>query len=167
MAEIKFQGNPIHTCGDIPEPGDQLPDFQLVSNQLKNVNLMTYQDKIKVLNIVPSLDTPTCASSARIFNQKASQLENTVVLTVSADLPFAQSRFCQVEGIKDVIPLSCFRSNFAETYGIKLIDSILTGLTARAVIVANADNQVVYSELVEELADEPNYEDALAAVKSI
>jgi thiol peroxidase len=117
-----------------------------------------------VLNIVPSLDTPTCAASARMFNQKASDLENTVVLVISADLPFAQGRFCESEGLKDVYPLSTFRSSFAQDYGVELIDSILKGLTARAVIILDDNDEVIYTELVKELADEPNYAAALAVL---
>ncbi len=167
MATITFQGKPIHTSGDLPAVGTQAPDFKLVSNRLKDKTLGSYADKKKILNIVPSLDTPTCQASTRKFNEKASSLENTVVLVISADLPFAQGRFCESEGIKDVIPLSTFRSSFAQDYGVELTDSILAGLTARAVIVINEDNNVIYTELVSEIADEPNYEEALAAVKDL
>ena len=167
MATITFQGKPIHTNGDLPAIGKPAPDFKLVSNKLKELSLATYAGKKKVLNIVPSLDTPTCQTSTRKFNEKAASLDNTVVLVISADLPFAQNRFCEVEGIKDVIPLSTFRSSFAKDYGIELVDSILAGLTARAVVVLNQDDQVVYTELVPEIADEPNYEDALNAVREI
>lgn len=166
MATITFQGKPIHTSGDLPAPGSRAPDFILVSNQLKEVTLATYAGKNKVLNIVPSLDTPTCQVSARRFNEKAASLEDTVVLVVSADLPFAQSRFCETEDIRNVIPLSTFRASFARDYGVELVDSILAGLTARAVVVLNKENTVVYTELVSEIADEPNYDNALEAVKS-
>lgn len=161
MTQISFQGKPLNTCGDLPAVGSIAPDFSLVNGKLKDVNLATYAGKRKVLNIVPSLDTPTCAASARMFNQKASNLENTVVLVISADLPFAQGRFCESEGIHDVIPLSTFRSSFAKDYGVELVDSILKGLTARAVIIADDNNEVIYTELVKELADEPNYAVAL------
>ncbi|WP_031432983.1 thiol peroxidase [Methylomarinum vadi] len=167
MATITFQGKPIHTSGELPAVGSQAPDFKLVSNKLKEVSLRNYAGKKKVLNIVPSLDTPTCQMSARKFNEKAASLDNTVVLAISADLPFAQNRFCEAEGIKDVIPLSTFRSSFAKDYGVELIDSILAGLTARAVVVLDRDDQVVYTELVGEVADEPNYEEALNAVREI
>ena len=162
MATIKFQGNPIHTSGELPAVGSKAPDFILVNGKLKNVSLATYAGKKKVLNIVPSLDTPTCAMSARKFNEKASKLNNTVVLVISADLPFAQCRFCETEGLKDVVPLSTFRSSFAEDYGVKLTDSILAGLTARAIVVIGEDDTVLYTQLVDELANEPDYESALA-----
>ena len=161
MTQIFFQGKTLHTCGELPAIGTTPPDFSLVNGKLKDVTLATYEGKRKVLNIVPSLDTPTCASSARTFNQKASDLENTVVLVISADLPFAQGRFCESEGLNDVIPLSTFRSSFAKDYGVELVDSILKGLTARAVIILDDNNEVIYSELVKELADEPDYAAAL------
>lgn len=167
MATITFQGKLLHTSGELPAIGAVAPDFSLVNGKLQDVSLNTYQGKIKLLNIVPSLDTPTCASSARRFNQKASNFDNTVVLVVSADLPFAQGRFCEAEGLKSVIPLSTFRSTFARDYGVLLTDSVLAGLTARAVIILNADNQVVYQELVAEIAHEPNYEQALAALAAL
>jgi thiol peroxidase len=161
MAQIFFQGKTLHTCGDLPAVGSTAPDFSLVNSKLKDVTLATYAGKRKVLNIVPSLDTPTCATSARMFNQKATDLENTVVLVISADLPFAQGRFCESEGVHDVIPLSTFRSSFAKNYGVELVDSILKGLTARAVIIINDSDEVIYTELVKELADEPDYAAAL------
>jgi thioredoxin-dependent peroxiredoxin len=164
MATITFQGNPLHTSGELPAVGSKAPDFSLVNGKLVDVTLATYAGKKKVLNIVPSLDTPTCATSTRVFNEKASHLYNTVVLVISADLPFAQCRFCEVEGLKHVIPLSTFRSNFAEEYGIKLVDTILAGLTARAVIIIDEHDNVVYTQLVGELANEPDYESALAAL---
>ena len=162
MTAITFHGKPIHTCGNLPEIGSKAPNFELVSGQLKNVTLKNYQGKKKVLVIVPSLDTPTCAMSTRTFNEKAARLDNTVILVISLDLPFAQGRFCETEGIKDVIPLSCFRSSFADDYGLRLTDSLLKGLTARAVIIINEDNTIVYSELVEDIANEPDYKAALA-----
>lgn len=167
MATITFQGNPLHTSGELPAIGAVAPDFSLVNGQLQDVSLSTYQGKIKLLNIIPSLDTPTCASSARRFNQKAGNFDNTVVLVISADLPFAQGRFCETEGLKSVIPLSTFRSTFARDYGVLLTDSVLAGLTARAVIILNADNQVVYQELVAEIAHEPNYEQAFTALSAL
>ena len=167
MATITFQGKPVHTSGDLPAVGTQAPDFKLVSNQLKDETLASYTGKKKLLNIVPSLDTPTCQASTREFNEKAGSMENTVVLVISADLPFAQGRFCEADGLKHVIPLSTFRSSFAQDYGVELTDSILAGLTARAVVVINEGDTVVYTELVSEIADEPNYEEAWAAVKDI
>ncbi|MDD2802342.1 MAG: thiol peroxidase [Methylococcales bacterium] len=164
MATITFLGKPLHTLGELPAVGSKAPDFSLVSTELVDVKLANYAGKRKVLNIVPSLDTPTCAASTRKFNQKASHLDNTVVLVVSADLPFAQSRFCETEGLKDVIPLSTFRSNFAEEYGVKIADTVLAGLTARAVVIIDENDQVIYTQLVNDVAQEPNYESALAAL---
>ena len=165
MATISFQGNPLNTSGDLPNVGTTAPDFSLVNSKLQDVSLATYAGKRKVLSIVPSLDTPTCAASTRIFNQKADSIENTVVLIVSADLPFAQARFCEADGLKDVIPLSSFRSKFAEEYGVKIVDTILAGLTTRAVVIIDENDQVIYTELVAEVADEPDYEKALAVLK--
>jgi len=165
MATITFQGKPLNTSGELPSVGSIAPGFSLVSGRLQDVSLATYKGKIKVLSIVPSLDTPTCAASTRIFNQKADNLENTVVLVISADLPFAQGRFCESEGLKDVLPLSSFRSNFAEDYGVKITDTVLTGLMTRAVVVLDAHDKVIYTELVAEVADEPNYEEVLVACK--
>lgn len=166
MATITFQGKPLNTLGDLPEVGKVAPDFLLVSGRLQEQALKNYSGKRKVLSIVPSLDTPTCAASTRIFNQKASALENTVVLIISADLPFAQGRFCESEGLKDVIPLSTFRSNFAADYGIGISDTILAGLTARAIVVIDEEDKVIYTELVSEVANEPDYESALAVLKN-
>lgn len=164
MTKIVFQGKPLKINGELPSVGTIAPDFLLVNGQLKNVNLATFAGKRKILSIVPSLDTPTCAASTRIFNQKIERLENTVVLVISADLPFAQGRFCESEGLKSVIPLSTFRSNFAEEYGVQILDTILAGLTARAIIILDEENKVIYTELVSELANEPGYESALAAL---
>ena len=165
MATISFQGKPIKTSGELPVVGTVAPDFLLVSGQLKDVSLANYAGKRKVLSIVPSLDTPTCAASTRIFNQKASNLDNTVVLVISADLPFAQGRFCESEGLKDVESLSSFRSNFAEDYGVKIIDTILAGLTTRAIVVLDEKDQVIYTELVADVANEPDYDAVLTVLK--
>lgn len=165
MATLSFQGKPLNTSGVIPAVSTTAPDFFLVNAKLKDVSLTNYAGKRKILSILPSLDTPTCAASTRIFNQKAAALKNTVVLVISADLPFAQARFCETEGLKDVIPLSTFRSSFADDYGVKIIDTILAGLTARAIIILDENNQVVYTELVAELADEPDYESTLEVLK--
>lgn len=162
MATITFQGAPLNTCGDLPAIGTNAPEFTLVNNKLADVILSTYSGKKKILNIVPSLDTPTCAASTRKFNEQAAKLENTVVLIVSADLPFAQSRFCEAEGLKNVVPLSTFRSNFADDYGVRLVDTFLAGLTARAVVIIDENDKVIYTQLVNELADEPDYESVLA-----
>lgn len=164
MATITFQGKAIHTNGELPPVGSVAPDFLLVNSKLKNLNLANFAGKKKLLNIVPSLDTPTCAASARKFNEKAGHMKNTAVLVVSADLPFAQCRFCETEDLQNVFALSTFRSNFSEDYGVKLVDSILAGLTARAIVIIDEDNKIVYTELVNELANEPNYDAALAAL---
>ncbi|MDD1614378.1 MAG: thiol peroxidase [Methylococcaceae bacterium] len=164
MATITFQGKPLHTSGELPLVGRKAPDFSLVNGKLADVTLATYAGKQKVLNIVPSLDTPTCAASTRKFNEKAAHFHNTVVLVISADLPFAQCRFCEVEDLKHVIPLSTFRSNFADDYGVKLVNTFLAGLTARAVVIIDEHDNVVYTQLVSELANEPDYESALAAL---
>lgn len=166
MATINFQGKPLNTSGELPAVGSKAPDFSLTTSKLTDVSLATYAGKKKILTIVPSLDTPTCAASTRKFNEKASHLYHTVVLVISADLPFAQCRFCETEGLKNVIPLSTFRSTFAEDYGVKLLDSFLAGLTARAIIIIDEHDTVIYSQLVNELADEPDYEHALAALHS-
>ncbi|MSS75960.1 MAG: thiol peroxidase [Methyloglobulus sp.] len=164
MANIKFQGNPLHTSGELPAVGSKAPDFTLVNGKLADATLATYAGKKKVLNIVPSLDTPTCAMSTRKFNEKASKLDNTVVLVISADLPFAQCRFCETEGLTDVIPLSTFRSSFSGDYGVTLTDTILAGLTARAIVIIDEDDKVIYTQLVDELANEPDYDSAFAAL---
>ena len=164
MATISFQGKPLHTSGDLPVIGSKAPDFSLVNSKLMDVNLASFAGKRKVLNIVPSLDTPTCATSTRIFNEKAAHLYNTVVLVVSADLPFAQCRFCEVEGLKHVTALSTFRSDFADIYGVKLVNTFLAGLTARAIVVIDELDTVIYTQLVGELANEPDYESALASL---
>ncbi len=166
MATITFQGHPINTSGDLPAVGSQAPDFKLTNRKMQDVGLAEFAGKRKVLNIVPSLDTPTCATSTRKFNEKADHLDNTVVLVVSADLPFAQARFCEIEGIKNLTALSTFRSSFANDYGVNLLDSILAGLTARAVIVIDENNQVIYNQLVSEIADEPDYASALTALSA-
>ncbi|MGY6277312.1 thiol peroxidase [Methylomonas sp. MgM2] len=162
MATITFQGKPIHTCGELPAVGGKAPAFKLTNRKMQDVGLDAFAGKRKVMNIVPSLDTPTCATSTRKFNEKATRLDNTVVLAISADLPFAQARFCETEGIKHVTALSSFRSGFARDYGVELLDSILAGLTARAIVVIDEDDNVIYTELVQEIADEPDYASALA-----
>ena len=166
MTEITFQGKPIHTNGNLPEVGQKAPDFLLTNSKLIDVSLATFAGKKKLLNIVPSLDTPTCAISARKFNEKANRLKNTVVLMISADLPFAQDRFCGKEKLKDIIPLSTFRSEFANDYGVKITDSILASLTARAVVIIDEQDNVTYTQLVKEIADEPIYEDVLQILTS-
>jgi thiol peroxidase len=166
MATVTLKGNPIHTIGDLPAVGSKAPDFRLTGSDLKDVSLATFKGKKKVLNIVPSLDTPTCATSTRKFNEKAGGHPDTVVLIVSADLPFAAGRFCTAEGLKNVVPLSLMRGReFAKSYGVLLTDGPLEGIAARAVVVLDANDRVVHTELVPEIGQEPNYEAALAALK--
>ncbi len=164
MATVTLKGNPIHTIGELPAVGAKAPDFKLVDGDLKDVSLATFQGKRKVLNIVPSLDTSVCATSTRKFNEKAGALRNTVVLVVSSDLPFAAKRFCTVEGLKNVVPLSLMRSrDFAKAYGVLITDGPLQGITARAVVVLDENDKVVHRQLVPEIGEEPDYEAALKA----
>jgi thioredoxin-dependent peroxiredoxin len=166
MATVTLKGNPIHTSGELPAVGAAAPDFRLTGADLKDVSLADYRGKRKILNIVPSLDTPVCATSTRKFNEKGGKLPNTVVLVVSADLPFAAKRFCAAEGLENVVTLSTFRAKeFAQRWGVTLVDGPLAGVTARAVVVIDEHDKVTYTELVPEIAQEPNYDRALAAVK--
>ncbi|HET9552789.1 MAG TPA: thiol peroxidase [Anaeromyxobacteraceae bacterium] len=165
MAKITLGGNPIHTSGELPAVGTKAPDFKLTAGDLKDLSLADFKGKKKVLNIVPSLDTPTCATSTRKFNAEAGKLPNVAVLVVSADLPFASKRFCTTEGLANVTPLSTFRSGFAKEWGIALVDGPLAGVTGRAVVVLDESDKVVYEELVPEIKQEPNYEAALAALR--
>ena len=166
MATVTLKGNPIHTSGELPAVGASAPDFRLTGADLKDVSLADYKGKRKVLNIVPSLDTPTCATSTRKFNEQAGKLANTVVLVVSADLPFAAKRFCAAEGLDKVLPASTFRSvDFGKAYGLDLVDGPLRGLLARAVVVVDEQGKVLHTELVPEIAQEPNYDAALGALK--
>lgn len=165
MASITFKGNPIHTLGQLPAKGATVPDFKLVKSDLSEVTLQSFAGKKKVLNIFPSIDTGVCAASVRKFNQEASDLKDTVVLNISADLPFAQARFCGAEGIKNCEAFSTFRSDFGKAWGVEITDSPLAGLLSRAVVTLSADNKVLYSEQVAEIGTEPNYEAALASVK--
>ena len=165
MANITLGGNPIHTIGDLPAVGSKAPDFKLTTGDLKDVTLADFKGKKKVLNITPSLDTGICAASARRFNKEASALANVVVLNVSADLPFASKRFCTAEGLTGVTPLSTFRSTFGKDWGVTIVDGAVAGLTARSVVILDEDDKVIYTELVPEHRQEPNYEKALAALK--
>ena len=161
-------GSPVQLYGDFPKVGQAAPAFTLVGKDLKDVTLESFGDKRKVLNIVPSLDTPTCQASERRFNQIASSLDNTVVITISADLPFAMARFCASEGLDNVINLSVMRGReFMRNYGVKIADGALAGVMARAVIVLDSQNVVRYTELVSEIKNEPNYDAALAALQAI
>ncbi|WP_209390971.1 thiol peroxidase [Chryseobacterium sp. RR2-3-20] len=165
MSNITLKGNPVHTKGSLPSVGATIKDFNLVDSSLNVKTLESFQGKKKVFNIFPSIDTPTCASSARQFNEQASALENTVVINVSKDLPFALGRFCAAEGLKNVETLSDFRSSFGDDYELTIEDSPLKGLLSRAVIVTDENNKVLYTEQVAEIADEPNYDAALEALK--
>lgn len=166
MAQVTLKGNPIHTSGELPAVGAAAPAFQLTAADLKDVGLEQYKGKKKILNIVPSLDTPTCATSTRRFNKEAGALPDTVVLVVSADLPFAAKRFCTTEGLENVVTLSLMRSKkFAQDYGVLLTDGPLAGLTARAVVVLDENDKVVHRQLVPEIGSEPDYGAALAALK--
>ncbi len=166
MAQVTLKGNPIHTNGDLPKVGAPAPAFKLTNGDLKDVTLADYRGKKKVLNIVPSLDTPTCATSTRKFNESAGKLPNTVVLVVSADLPFAAKRFCTTEGLQNVVPLSLMRDkNFAKDYGVLLQDGPLAGICARAVVVVDENDKVKYTQLVPEIGQEPDYDKALAAAR--
>lgn len=165
MANITMRGNPVQTSGELPKVGTDAPGFRLVAGDLKDVSLHDFAGKRKVLNIFPSIDTPTCATSVRKFNEKAAALKDTVVLCISADLPFAQARFCGAEGLKNVQNLSLMRGDaFAREYGVRIENGPLAGLTARAVVVLDAGNKVLHSELVGEIANEPDYD---AAIKSL
>lgn len=165
MATVTLQGHPLTTSGELPAIGSEAPGFRLVGVGLKDQTLHDFAGKKKLLNIFPSVDTGTCAMSVRQFNQKAAALSNAVVLCISADLPFAQKRFCGAEGISNVVMLSLMRGrNFAKDYGLLLENGPLAGLTARAVVVLDEDNRVIYTELVSEIANEPNYQDALLAL---
>jgi thiol peroxidase len=168
MTQVTLGGTPIQIDGTFPAVGAAAPDFKLTNGKLSDVSLADFAGKFKVLNIVPSLDTPTCATSTRKFNASAGTLNNTVVLSVSADLPFAASRFCVTEGLENVIPLSTFRSaDFAPQYGVAIASGPLSGLTARAVVVLDADNVVRYAQLVPEIKNEPDYDAALAALAAL
>lgn len=165
MATITLGGNPINTSGELPKTGSKAADFKLVKTDLSEVSLADFTGSKLVLNIFPSVDTGTCAASVRKFNEKASQLENTKVLCISRDLPFAQKRFCGAEGLENVVNLSDFKTgSFGKNYGLEIVDGPLAGLHSRVVIVLDENGTIRYSEQVSEIADEPNYDSALAAL---
>ncbi|MDP8262312.1 MAG: thiol peroxidase [Candidatus Ancaeobacter aquaticus] len=167
MATITFQGTAIQTSGELPAIGTTAPDFLLTDGSLNDIALEAFAGKKKVLNIVPSLDTGVCATSARRFNQEATAVDNTVIITISADLPFAQKRFCDSEKLSNITTLSTMRGgSFGADYGVIITNGPLKGLMTRAVIVLDTLNKVIYTELVPEITEEPNYEGALAALKS-
>ncbi len=165
MAKISFKGGEVNTIGNLPQVGTQAPNFTLVNGQLSEVSLADYKGKTVVLNIFPSLDTSVCAASVRKFNQEAVKLNNTVVLAVSADLPFAAGRFCTAEGIENVTPVSVFRSpEFGKDYGVLMTDGPLKGLLARAVVIIDPKGNISYIELVPEITQEPNYQTAINSI---
>lgn len=166
VTTVTLAGNPIKIDGTFPAVGAKAPAFSLVNKDLKDVTLADYAGKKKVLNIVPSLDTPTCAKSTRVFNEKANSMSNTVVLVIAADLPFAMSRFCGAEGLANVVTLSTMRgAEFMKNYGVAIASGPLAGVTARAVVVLDENDKVIHAELVPEIKNEPNYDAALAALK--
>jgi len=166
MSNVTFKGQPIRVDGQFPAVGSKGPAFTLVGADLSDVTLSSYAGKRKVLNIFPSVDTSVCATSVRRFNELSSQLNNTVVLCISADLPFAQARFCGAEGLDKVSNLSLMRGHqFLNDYGVAIASGPLGGLAARAVVVLDEHDKVIHAELVDEIAHEPNYDAALAALK--
>lgn len=165
MASVTLGGNPISTSGELPKVGSKAPEFNLIQNDLSGVTLADFAGSKLILNIFPSIDTGTCALSVRTFNLEASKLENTKVLCISRDLPFAQKRFCGTEGVDNVITLSDFKSgSFGKDYGLEIAESVLAGLHSRVVLVIDEKGIVKYAEQVPEIADEPNYKSALAAL---
>ena len=164
MSQVTFRGTPARVEGQLPAVGQSAPAFTLSAADLSDKTLADFAGKRKVLNIFPSVDTGVCAQSVRQFNQRASSLDNAVVLCISADLPFAQARFCGAEGLDKVVTLSSFRSSFAQDYGVVLADSPLRGLTARAVVVLDEADKVLHVQLVGEIGDEPDYDAALAVL---
>ncbi|MDH5720150.1 MAG: thiol peroxidase [Spirochaetia bacterium] len=166
MAQITLKENPINTTGSLPEIGDKAPDFSLTKTDLSDITLQDFAGKRVILNIFPSLDTPVCAASVRKFNEKAAGLENTNVLCISMDLPFAHKRFCAAEGIENVISASEMRKqSFGEDYGVRITDGPLAGIFSRAIVVLDENAKVVYTEQVPEITQEPNYDAALASLQ--
>lgn len=166
MATIKLQGNEIHTIGTLPEIGTRTPNFELIANDLSLKSCEEFAGKNVILNIFPSLDTGVCAASVRRFNTILNDLKDTIVLCISRDLPFAQARFCGAEGLENVVTLSEFRnSDFSEKYGVKIVDGPLEGLMSRAIVIVDKDGKVKYTEQVEDIVLEPNYDAALEALQ--
>lgn len=164
MATVHFKGNPVHTSGELPAVGSKAPDFQLTAKDLSEKSLADFAGKKRVLTINPSYNTGVCQATARKFNEKLGQRGDVVVLAISADLPFAQKGFCEAEGLDHVVPLSTFRSSFAEDYGVRLVDGPLRGLTARAIVVIDENDKVLLSQLVPEITNEPDYDQVLAVL---
>ncbi len=168
MAKITLKGNEVNTFGDLPKKGSLAPDFTAVNAELGEVKLSDYRGKKVVLNIFPSIDTGTCAASVRKFNEEAQGLENTVVMDVSMDLPFAHSRFCGAEGLHNVVSASVFRTpDFGEKYGVRIVDGALKGLMSRAVVIIDEEGKVLYTQQVPEIADEPDYQEALSSLSPL
>ena len=168
MASITLHGNPIHTSGELPAVGSRAPDFRLVDADLKDVTLADFQGRRKLISIVPSLDTGVCAKSTGEFHRRLAGREDVALIVVSADLPFAQKRFCETQGLDGVATLSMMRDrHFAKDYGVLITDGPLAGITARAVLVLDADNRVLHAELVPEIGQEPDYDAALAALEVV
>lgn len=166
MAQITFKGNPVQTCGVLPSVGETAPDFCLTGTDLVDVSLRSFAGKRLVLNIFPSIDTAVCATSVRRFNAEAAQLDNTIILCISLDLPFAHKRFCGAEGLTAVHSVSEMRTRgFGEAYGVRMVDGPLAGLLSRAIVVLDGAGTVIYTEQVPEITTEPNYADALAALR--
>lgn len=165
MSTITLKGNECRTCGELPAVGSTAPELKLTKTDLQEVTLENYKGKKKILSIFPSVDTPVCATSIKTFTKLATELGNVVVLNISADLPFAQKRFCGSEGIEQAETLSTFRNSFGPNYGVEIIDGPLKGLCARAIVTLDENNKVLYTELVPEIADEPNYDAAINSVK--
>ena len=166
MATITLKGNPVHTVGELPKVGSTAPDFKLTKGDLSDASLSDFAGKVRILNIVPSLDTSTCALSAKRFNEEIKKLSGAVVLNVSRDLPFAQARFCKAEGVDAVVPLSVLRDlSFGDAYGVTMVDGALAGLLSRSVVVIDGRGKVVYTQQVSEIGKEPDYADAIAAAQ--
>lgn len=162
--QLTLKGESVNTCGSLPGSYDSLPDFKLLTGQLQEVSLAKFTTPFLLLNIFPSIDTNTCAASVRAFNEELSRLKDVTVLCISNDLPFAQSRFCAAEGLARVVTLSAFRSSFPQDYGVEMIDGPLEKLCARAVIIANKERRILYTQLVPEITHEPDYRSALKAL---
>ena len=165
MAKVTLKGNEVNTNSEIVSVGSIAPDFLLVDSELNDVSLSSFNNKNKILSIVPSLDTPVCQKSTVIFNDKVSEMDDTVMLIISSDLPFAMKRFCTSESLNNVLPMSMMRSrNVAKDYGVLLVDGPLSGITSRAIVTISKDNTVIHSELVSEIANEPNYQAAIDSI---
>ncbi|WP_417431864.1 thiol peroxidase [Halpernia sp.] len=164
QSTVLMGGKPIHIVGTLPKTGEKAPDFSLTDNKMQQKSLADFKGKYVLLNIFPSVDTGVCSASVRHFNEDAAKLPNTAVLCISKDLPFAQKRFCGAEGIENVTMLSDFRSDFGEKYGVKIADSAMKGLLSRVVVIINPEGKIIYEEQVSDIAHEPNYEAAIAAI---